>query len=220
MIQLVKIAEIALALTAAYLSWRAIQGVPRSTEYAAFTTACIAVIEVFRRRIKKIKSNPVSRAKADQKNSDHVPKEWQGILPDNSKYKISSSRSDSIPLGSQTFSFEYDVRGHSAPLILKNTIVRCEIQFMCQIKNVRLAMFEGDGYALNVLPPRFLSEARQILEQRSLKYIRENRDLVSDRITEHLSPIFEAKGVKLESVTIGALEKLPDVLKMKENNCA
>lgn len=220
MTRLLILAEIVLAIGAAYYSWQAIQGVSKATEYAAFTTACIAVADIFRRRLDKRKSSPIADTEDGENKSDSTPKHWQGILPDDSKYRISSKRSDSIPLTRQTFSFEYNRHGHAAPLVLKRTTVRCEVQFTCQITNVYLAMFAGDGYALNILPPRFLSEARQILEQRSLKDLRENRDLVSGEIIKQLTQIFEARGVKLESVTIGALEKIPDDRKMKENNFA
>jgi len=115
---------------------------------------------------------------------------------------------DSIPLGLQSFSFEYGPQGHAKTLTLKGAMVRAEIQFTCRISNPYKALFGANEYALNVLPPRFLSQARSILESYSLTKLRASRQEVSRDIMAKLSPQFEELGVQLESVTIGALDQI------------
>jgi len=137
-----------------------------------------------------------------------IPEHWQGILPPQSRYKFKSEIRDSIPLGLQSFSLEYGPQGHANALILKGQIVRAEIQFTCRIVNPYKALFGANEYALNVLPPRFLLQARSILENYSLAELRVKRQKVSRDIMAKLSLQFEELGVRLESVTIGALEQL------------
>jgi regulator of protease activity HflC (stomatin/prohibitin superfamily) len=91
---------------------------------------------------------------------------------------------------------------------LKEAIVRAEIQFTCRIYNSYKAMFGANEYALNVLPPRFLSQARSILERYSLTELRASRQEVSRDIIAQSQPQFEELGVRLESVTIGALDQI------------
>jgi len=98
--------------------------------------------------------------------------------------------------------------GHANPLILKSKIVRAEIQFKCRITNVVIAGFAANDFALNILQPKFLIEARNILERYSISKLRANREEVSREIVSALSPEFEALGVQLESVSLGALERI------------
>lgn len=142
---------------------------------------------------------------------DVVPANWQGILPAQSRYAFAEETSDSIPLGLQSFSFEYGPHGHANALTLKGTIVRAEIQFTCQIVNPYKAMFSANEYALNVLQPRFLVQARNVLEKFSLTKLREGRQDIARDIRTQISPQFEELGVRLESVTIGALDKIGPV---------
>jgi len=137
-----------------------------------------------------------------------VPTSWQGIVPPQSKYRFVKKTSDSIPLGLQSFSFEYGPHGHATALTLKGAIVRAEIQFTCRVSNPYKALFGANEYALNVLPPRFLLQARSILEGYSLTTLRASREEVSRAIVSKLSPQFEELGVQLESVTMGALEQI------------
>jgi len=67
-------------------------------------------------------------------------------------------------------------------------------------------MFAANDFALNVLPPRFLLEARRILEGYSLAKLKEKRAEASDAILALMAPQFEQLGVRLESVSVGALE--------------
>ena len=117
-------------------------------------------------------------------------------------------KSTSIPLGLQSFSFEYGPQGHTKELTLKGTIVRADIQFTCQITNPYKAMFGANEYALNVLSPRFLLEARGILEKFPLTTLRADRQEISQDIMARLSPQFEELGERMKSVTIGALDKI------------
>ncbi|MCH8041430.1 MAG: hypothetical protein IH977_13970 [Nitrospinae bacterium] len=137
-----------------------------------------------------------------------LPKDWQGIVPPQSRYRVVTETSDSIPLGLQSFSFEYGPQGHAKPLTLKGAFVCAKIQFTCRISNPYKAMFGANEYALNVLPPQFLSQARSILEIYSFTKLRASRQEVSHEIMAKLSPQFEELGVQLESVTIGALDKI------------
>jgi hypothetical protein len=137
-----------------------------------------------------------------------VPENWQGIVPPQSRYKFVTETTDSIPLGLQSFSFEYGPQGHAKALTLEGAIVRAEIQFTCRISNPYKALFGANEYALNVLQPKFLSQARGILERFSLTKLRAGRQEVARDIMEQLSPQFEELGVRLESVTIGALDQI------------
>src|SRR5258708_15493957 len=113
-----------------------------------------------------------------------------------------------MPAGVQSFSFEYGPHGHAHPLLLSNRPVRLEIQFTCQISNPYRAMFAANEYALNVLPTKFLSQARAILEQFSMKKLRDDRLKIAHEVMERLSPQFEELGVRLDSVTLGAIESV------------
>jgi hypothetical protein len=137
-----------------------------------------------------------------------VPREWQGIRPHPSKYKFVSKTTTEIPLGLQSFSFEYGPQGHAEALILRGGAVRAEIEFTCRIDNPYKALFSANEYALNVLPPRFLLQARNTLEAYSLRKLRESRLEASRAIVATMAPQFQELGVRLESVTIGALERV------------
>lgn len=137
-----------------------------------------------------------------------VPKEWQTIIPRQSKYKFVSERRNSVPLGLQSFSFEYGPEGHANSLILKKAMVRAEVEFTCRVNNPYKALYGANDYALNVLPPRFLIQARNILETYSLSKLRESRPEASCAIMAAMAPQFMELGVRLESVTIGALEQI------------
>jgi SPFH domain / Band 7 family len=139
---------------------------------------------------------------------EDVPKEWQTIIPPQSKYKFVSEKKDAIPLGLQSFSFEYGPTGHAYPLVLKKAMVRAEVEFTCRVNNPYKALFGANDYALNILPPRFLTQARNILEAYSLSQLRESRLEASRAIEAAMAPQFMELGVRLESVTIGALEQI------------
>ena len=143
--------------------------------------------------------------------SSAVPDHWQGIRPPNSRFKIVSETVDSIPGGMQVVSLEYGPQGHANSLTLKDAIVRAEIQFTCCVEDVYKVMFAANEYALNVLPPRFLVHARNMLEGLTLARLRSRRVQVARDIVAKLSPMFEELGVRLESVTIGAVDELAHI---------
>jgi hypothetical protein len=149
-----------------------------------------------------------SRATKDAGALDTIPKEWQTITPPGSKYVFKSETRSDIPLGLQSFSFEYAPDGHAKPLMLKNVMVRAEVGFTCRVDDPYKALFSANDYALNVLPPRFVVQARNTLEGYSLSKLRENRLEASSAIVAAMAPQFQELGVRLESVTIGALERL------------
>ncbi len=148
------------------------------------------------------------RAKKEDGTQDAIPSEWQTIMPARSKYVFNSEPRSDIPLGLQSFSFEYAPDGHAHPLMLKNVMVRAELGFTCRIDNVYKALFAANDYALNVLPPQFLVHARDTLERYSFSELREKRREASSVIVAAMAPQFQKLGVRLESVTIGALEAL------------
>jgi SPFH domain / Band 7 family len=137
-----------------------------------------------------------------------VTDHWQGIRPPNSRFKTVTESVDSIPGGLQLVSLEFGPQGHANSLTLKDAIVRAEIQFTCCIEDAYKVMFGANEYALNVLPPRFLVHARNILEGLTLARLRSRRLQVAREIVAQLSPMFEELGVRLESVTIGAIDEL------------
>src|SRR4051812_1765843 len=57
-------------------------------------------------------SNPPLQRGAANVVSSVVPGNWQGIVPPESRHKFVTKTSDSIPLGLQSFSFEYGPQGH------------------------------------------------------------------------------------------------------------
>jgi hypothetical protein len=149
-----------------------------------------------------------SRGAVEGGSEDSVPKEWQAIMPSQSKYRFVSETVDHIPLGLQSFSFEYGPQGHARPLVLQDAVVRAEIEFTCRIDNPYLASYRANDYALNVLPPKFLVRARDIIESYSLASLRNSRSEASSAIAAAMAPRFQELGVRLESVAIGALERL------------
>jgi SPFH domain / Band 7 family len=158
-----------------------------------------------------VSSKPQNTKKSDYSGPVEVqgiPPEWQGIRPANSKYISMTEKRDSVPLGLQSFSFEYGVDGHAAPLTLRNKSVRAEIGFTCRIVNPYKALFAANDYALNLLSPKFLTLARNVLEANSLSDLRAKRVEIGEEIKNALSQHFEELGVRLESVTIGAVERI------------
>ncbi len=137
-----------------------------------------------------------------------VPKNWQAILPRRTRHKFVSQTKTAVPLGLQSFTFEYGPNGHANALILKGAVVRAEIQLTCQIVNLYKALFAANDYALNVLLPTFVLQARGVLERFPLNKLRAAREEVAREIASQVSPQFYELGVKLESVTIGALDKI------------
>ncbi len=163
---------------------------------------------LFFRGSSQIENDAGGESSGSQPVGESGPDHWQGIRPPGSKYATVTETASSIPGGLQSFSFEYGSRGHAYPLTLKGTTARVEIQFTCRIIDPYKAMFGANEYPLNVLRPRFLSQARGVLERFSLTKLREGRETVAREIMAELSPQFEELGFQLESVTIGAIEKL------------
>ncbi|MES2827650.1 MAG: SMEK domain-containing protein [Bacteroidota bacterium] len=133
---------------------------------------------------------------------------WSSISPLGSNYQQKTKMVNSMPAGTQFFSFEYGPSGHAFPLNLKGTHARTEIQFTCKINNPKKAMFAGNEYALNYLPPKFLVEARTILEQYTPNRLRLKREVAASDVQKRLAKLFDDAGVTLESVTIGAIDAL------------
>jgi hypothetical protein len=134
-----------------------------------------------------------------------VPPHWQGIAPDDSRYALETVTSDSIPLGKQTFAFEYGRKGHAKPLVIGGKEYDALVQFTCHITNPYLALYQANTYALNVLQPKFLTATRTALERAGVSKIRRDSALVEKSIVEALSADFAELGVQLDQVVIGAV---------------
>jgi len=143
-----------------------------------------------------------------KKSQNEVPQHWHGIMPPDSKYSFSTTEESSFPIGEQTISLEYGPRGHAYPLQMKGSLVSAHIAFTCRIVNVSQAIAGADGYALNILPPMFLTAARSVLESATLSQLRNGRERYATDVVNKLKPLFSKHGFHLESVTIGALERL------------
>jgi hypothetical protein len=141
---------------------------------------------------------------------DEIPQKdyWAGIAPENSKYASVESISNSIPIGIQSFTFEYSPNGHAREIQLHGARASVHIQFTCQIKNPMKAISLGNDYALNFLCPRFLVIARGVLESGTVSSLRENREEFSSRILDRARSEFETYGIDLLSVTLGDIRKL------------
>jgi hypothetical protein len=141
------------------------------------------------------------------------PSNWHGIMPEGSKYTIVSEMRDYVQLGPQTYTFEYGPTGHAKVLRFSDgSFGQLVIMYTCEIKNPYLAMYGAGGdFALNVLPPKFLVGAREILETTTPAAIRKNRQEVSSKIRAKMAPEFEAVGVTLISVSIDSIDKLERV---------
>jgi ATP phosphoribosyltransferase len=70
------------------------------------------------------------------------------------------------------------------------------------------AVTVGNEYALNFLPAHFLVQAREILEQHTLKRLQENRKAIATEITQRLRDHFDKYGFTLINVGIGAISKI------------
>lgn len=139
---------------------------------------------------------------------NEVPRHWHGIMPPDSKYHFSSSEESSFPAGEQTISLEYGPRGHAYPLQMKGALVSAHIAFTCRIVNAYQAIAGADDYAMNILPPMFLTVARSVLEPATLPQLRNGRERYATDVLNKLKPLFSKHGIQLESVTIGALERV------------
>ncbi len=137
-----------------------------------------------------------------------VPRLWQTILPRRTRYAFTTEKTPFIPLGTQSFSFEYGPEGHANALTLKGKPVRADIEFTCRVGNLDKAFFGANEYGLNVLQPKFVLQARSILERYSLSKLRAGRQDVAKEIISLMAPQFEELGFLLESVTIGSLDSL------------
>jgi len=186
----------------------------RNKEWIFSGIGVLAVSAVFwlLRRLLTRKSQPTTQTDKKLGSSTaatgSVPPHWYGVMPPQSKYEFVPETATSIPLGLQSFSFEYGPHGHAHPLTLKGSMVRMDIQFTCRVTSPYKAVFAAGEYALNILKPKFLTLARTILEQHSLARLRSSRLEVAKEIVAELGLQFEDLGFRLESVTIGAIDKL------------
>jgi hypothetical protein len=146
----------------------------------------------------------------EQPQSRSIPSHWQGIMPEGSKYEIVTGMRDYIQLGPQNLTFEYGPSGHAKPLRFSDgSFGQLVIMFTCEVINPYLATFAAGGdFALNVLPPKFLVGAREILEKTTAAAIRRNREEVSSKIQAKMAPEFEALGVRLMGVSIDSIDRL------------
>lgn len=173
------------------------------------------VVSVFRSRETKIvKEIQIVSAKDSDAwpvaKSDSLAQKdyWMGISPAKTKYVQVAEISDSIPIGIQTFDFEFSPNGHAHELQMRGSIACAHIQFTCQIKNIMKTMASGNDYALNFLCPRFMVIARGILEATTISSLRDRREEFASRILEAAQKEFVSYGIELRSVSLGDIKKL------------
>lgn len=135
------------------------------------------------------------------------PSHWDIIRPPRSRYRTVTKTATSLPFR-QSCCFEYGPEGHAHPLRLRGGPTRVIIQFTCRIANPVKAMFDLGEDAMNVLPPKFLEQARGVLETHSAAELRNDREAIAAKVQQSANLFFEEHGYFLESVTIGHVEPL------------
>ncbi len=120
-----------------------------------------------------------------------------------------SELTDVIPLTTQTLNLSFDDLGGTHALTMSDgNRVRAEIHLAWRVINPRLFCFSSKGHPFDVLVPLMLSRLRGFMEGLTLDDARALRREAEHRVTQELSIEFEKRGIKLESITIGAIEKV------------
>jgi len=172
----------------------------------AITISYYLVRRLFNPDIKKTESSfKNSIPPQDGRNS---PDPWETIRPPASRYRLVTGKANSVSAAVQFHNYEYALNGHAHPLNLNGVKVRCEIEFSCQITNPMDAISALGEYALNILPPRFLMQARPILEKYTFTKLRKEREKAASQILNLMKPQFNEAGFALLSVTISAVDKV------------
>jgi len=116
---------------------------------------------------------------------------------------------DEILLTTQTLNLSFDDhRGVYALTMSDGKRVCAEVHLAWRVINPYLFCFSSKDHPFDVLVPLLLSRLRGFMEGLTLDDARARRCEVEHRITQELGLEFEKRGIKLESITIGAMEKV------------
>ena len=114
---------------------------------------------------------------------------------------------DEIPLTTQTLNLSFDDHGGVQALTMSDgKRVRAEVHLAWRVINPYLFCFSSKDHPFDVLVPLLLS--RGFMEGLTLDDVRARRREAEHRVTQELGLEFEKRGIKLESITIGAMEKV------------
>ena len=116
---------------------------------------------------------------------------------------------DEIPLTTQTLNLSFDDHGSVPALTMSDgNRVRAEVHLAWRVINPYLFCFSSKEHPFDVLVPLLLSRLRGFIEELVLDDARARRREAENRVTEELRLEFKERGIKLESITIGAMEKV------------
>jgi regulator of protease activity HflC (stomatin/prohibitin superfamily) len=116
---------------------------------------------------------------------------------------------DEIPLTTQTLNLSFgDHRGAHALTMSDGQRVRAEVHLAWRVINPYRFLFSSKDHPFDVLVPLLLSRLRGFMEGLTFDHARARRREAEDRVTQDLGLEFDKRGIKLESVTIGAMEKV------------
>jgi len=116
---------------------------------------------------------------------------------------------DEIPLTTQTLNLSFDDHGGVHALTMSDgKRVRAEVHLAWRVINPYLFCFSSKDHPFDVLVPLLLSRLRGFMEGLTLDDARARRRETEHRVTQELGLEFEKRGIKLESITIGAMEKV------------
>jgi len=122
---------------------------------------------------------------------------------------VKSATTGSIPVSTQTLNLSFDTGGSSPPLtMMDGKKARAEIHLAWKVVNPYLFCFSSNGHPFDVLVPLLLARTRELMESLKLDDARSRRRESETRITEILIDDFGKRGIKIESVLLGAVEEL------------
>jgi hypothetical protein len=116
---------------------------------------------------------------------------------------------DEIPLTTQTLNLSFDDHGAVNVLTMSDgKRVRAEVHLAWCVINPYKFSFSSKDHPLDVLVPLLLSRLRGFMEGLTFDNARARRREVEHLVTQDLSLEFEKRGIKIESITIGDMEKV------------
>lgn len=161
--------------------------------HAATAGALLALVEWIRRRSVPSRAELTVEQRGSGTNENEKEVEY----------------TDSIPLTTQTLSLYFGQGGHTRLLAMRDgCFARAEVQVDWRVVNPYKFLFSTEGHPLDVVVPKFLSRLRGYLEELEMGDARARRREVERQVHEDLSSEFLARGIALESVTIGAIEQM------------
>ena len=145
------------------------------------------------RRQRPSRATPTSEATVGRPTADHSQRELTHV----------------IPLTTQTLNLSFDDHGGVHALTMSDgRRVRAEVHLAWRVSNPSLFLFSSKDHPFDVLVPDLLSRLRGFMESFTLDDARVGRRQTEDRVKQELGIEFEKRGIKLESITIGAMENV------------